>query len=74
MATSRKPFVRKWEKMNQKKDEGLSQPNEITLAEQVIGAIALALLALEVVRLDIEIVKLLKTYRSVTSRPLPEIT
>ena len=45
----------------------------MTLAEQVIGAIALARLALEVARLIIEIIKLIKTYRSATSRPLPEI-
>jgi hypothetical protein len=67
------------EKMSKKKDEGLSQTNKLdvppmTLAEQVRGAKALAYLALEVARLIIEIIKLIITYRSVTSRPLPEIT
>jgi hypothetical protein len=45
----------------------------MTLAEQVIGAMALARLALEVARLIIEIIKLIKTYRSATRRPLREI-
>ncbi len=61
--------------MSQKKDEGLSQTNKLidppmTLAQQVRGTIDLARLALEVARLVIAIIKL---YRSVPSRPLPEI-
>ena len=61
--------------MSQKKDEGLSQTNELivppmTLAQQIRGTIALTRLALEVARLVIAIIKL---YRSMPRRPLPEI-
>jgi hypothetical protein len=61
--------------MSQNKNEGLSQTNELicppmTLAQQVRGTIALTRLSLEVARLFIAIIKL---YRSMPRRPLPEI-
>jgi hypothetical protein len=61
--------------MSQKNDEGHSQTNKLiappmTLAQQVRGTISLARLALEVARLVFAIIKL---YRSLPSRPLPEI-
>ena len=59
--------------MNQNEDEGLSQTNDMTLAEQVAGAKALAHLARLIARLIIEIIKLNRTYQSATSRQPPEI-
>ena len=60
--------------MSQRNDRRLSQrQEEMTLAEQVKGAIALARLTPLVARLMIEIGKLIKTYRAMTSRPLTEI-
>ena len=60
--------------MSQGNDHRLSQSqDEMTLAEQVRGTMALAHLARLVARLIIEIGKLAKTYRAMTSRPLPEI-
>ena len=59
--------------MSQKKDERLSQTDDMTLTEQVAGARALVRLARLVARLIIEIGKLIKTYRAMTSRTLPEI-
>lgn len=64
--------------MSQKKDEGLTQANKLicppmTLADQVRGTVALVRLSLAVARLVIEVIKLIKPYRSMTSRQLPEI-
>ena len=60
--------------MSQRNDRRLSRrQEEMTLADQVKGAIALANLTRLVARLIIEIGKLTKTYRAMTSRPLPEI-
>jgi len=60
--------------MSQRSDRRLSRrQEELTLAEQVRGAIALAQLTRLVARLILEIGKLIKTYRAMTSRPLPEI-
>jgi hypothetical protein len=60
--------------MSQRNDHRLSRrKEEMTLAEQVRGAIALAHLTRLVARLIIEIGKLIKTYRAMTSQPLPEI-
>jgi hypothetical protein len=59
--------------MSQKKDEGLSQTDDMTLAEQVAGARALARLTRLVAQLIIEIGKLIKTYRSAASLPVTEI-
>jgi hypothetical protein len=60
--------------MSQRNDLRLSQrQEEMTLAEQVRGTMALAHLTRLVARLIIEIGKLAKTYRARTSRPVPEI-
>jgi len=66
------------EKMSPKKDEGASQTNELicppmTLAQQVKGTVYLARLTIEVCRLFIEIIKLIKPYQSVRNRPVTEI-
>jgi len=64
--------------MSPKKDEGASQTSELicppmTLAQQVKGTVYLARLTIEVGRLFIEVIKLIKPYRSVRNRPLTEI-
>jgi hypothetical protein len=64
--------------MSQNNDDGLSQTDELicppmTLAQQVKGTIYLTRLTLQVARLVIAIIKLVKPSRSVTSPPMREI-
>ena len=64
--------------MSQKEDVGLAQTDELicppmTLVQQVKGTIYLTRLALVFARLIVEIIKLIKPYRSMTSQPMTEI-
>ncbi|HET6446437.1 MAG TPA: hypothetical protein VFI27_17850 [candidate division Zixibacteria bacterium] len=63
--------------MSQKNDAGLSQTDELicppmTLAQQVKGTIYLIRLTIEVTRVVLAIIKLIRPYLSMSSRPLPD--